>query len=231
MRSTDGVNYPRPRLRDSRWWQTYASRRYQILFYVVFLMLILMPLAGTLGFPKTAIQWMLFGCLIAAIMPNASRDNFRAVFLGVLITGIILYVTDLVGPSMSFDSSLPLFAVLGLLAAGGAMLFVVSSKQISAETIYAALSVYLLVGLFFGLIYWSLDESIPGSLGAPTELTESGAVYYSFVTLSTLGYGDIIPRTDIARGIAIFEVIGGQLFLAVMIARLIGLFRPARPNN
>jgi voltage-gated potassium channel Kch len=55
-------------------------------------------------------------------------------------------------------------------------------------------------------------------------LSEQSAVYYSFVTLATLGYGDILPRSDIARGIATFEVIGGQLFLAVMVARLIGAF-------
>ena len=64
----------------------------------------------------------------------------------------------------------------------------------------------------------------PGSLTGPDPVTELTAVYYSFVTLATLGYGDYLPRTDIARGIATFEVIGGQLFLAVMVARLIGAF-------
>jgi hypothetical protein len=58
----------------------------------------------------------------------------------------------------------------------------------------------------------------------PDPITELSRVYYSFVTLATLGYGDFLPRTDIARGVATFEVIGGQLFLAVMVARLIGAF-------
>ncbi len=217
-------SHPLHRIRDSNWWQAYASHRYEILFFALLLMLILMPLAGTLGFSTTAIQWLLFGCVIAAIMPNTNRRNFRFVFVVAVIAGILLYVTDLVGPSMSFDSSLPLFSVLGLFAAASAMRFVVKSTHVSAETMYAALSTYLLVGLFFGLIYWSLEQSFPGSIAGPSELTETGAVYYSFVTLSTLGYGDITPRSDIARGIAVFEVIGGQLFLAVMIARLIGLF-------
>ena len=50
------------------------------------------------------------------------------------------------------------------------------------------------------------------------------AIYFSFVTLATLGYGDIVPRTDVARGFAIVEGVGGQLFLAVLIARLVSLY-------
>ena len=49
-------------------------------------------------------------------------------------------------------------------------------------------------------------------------------MYFSFVTLATLGYGDIVPRTDVARGLAIVEGVGGQLFLAVLVARLVSLY-------
>jgi hypothetical protein len=99
---------------------------------------------------------------------------------------------------------------------------------VNRETLYAALSTYLLAGLFFGEIYWSVENIRPGSLVGPDPTTEFTSIYYSFVTLATLGYGDFLPRTDIARGLATFEVIGGQLFLAVMVARLIGLFVPPR---
>jgi voltage-gated potassium channel len=50
------------------------------------------------------------------------------------------------------------------------------------------------------------------------------AIYYSFVTLATLGYGDIVPRSELARGLAIMEALAGQLSLAVMIARLVSLY-------
>ena len=49
-------------------------------------------------------------------------------------------------------------------------------------------------------------------------------MYFSFVTLATLGYGDIVPRTEVAQGLAIVEGVGGQLFLAVLIARLVSLY-------
>ena len=49
-------------------------------------------------------------------------------------------------------------------------------------------------------------------------------IYYSFVTLTTLGYGDIVPRSEVVRGLAIMEAVAGQLYLAVMIARLVSLY-------
>ena len=50
------------------------------------------------------------------------------------------------------------------------------------------------------------------------------ALYFSFITLATVGYGDIVPRSDVARGLAIVEGVGGQLFLAVLVARLVSLY-------
>ena len=57
------------------------------------------------------------------------------------------------------------------------------------------------------------------------------AIYFSFVTLATLGYGDIVPRTDVARGLAIVEGVGGQLSLAVMVARLVSLYGRGEPGG
>ena len=119
---------------------------------------------------------------------------------------------------------LALYGLIGLLAAAGTLRFAVSADRVDSEIVYAALSTYLLAGLFFGQIYWSIEQAWPGSLTGPDPVSDSTAVYYSFVTLATLGYGDYLPRSDLARGIATFEVIGGQLFLAVMVARLIGAF-------
>jgi voltage-gated potassium channel Kch len=74
-----------------------------------------------------------------------------------------------------------------------------------------------------GLLYWVLGQ-IHSGMFSDTDLSRSGAIYFSFVTLATLGYGDIVPRTDVARGLAIVEGVGGQLFLAVLVARLLSLY-------
>jgi hypothetical protein len=79
------------------------------------------------------------------------------------------------------------------------------------------------------VFYWVLERTWPGSLAIPGEGAQSNfslvlAIYYSFVTLATLGYGDIVPRSEVARGLAIVEAVAGQLYLAVMIARLVSLY-------
>jgi voltage-gated potassium channel Kch len=92
------------------------------------------------------------------------------------------------------------------------------------EHLYAALSAYLLAGIFFGIFYWVLEQIAPRTFAAAGDFSRMSAIYFSFVTLATLGYGDIVPRTDVARGLAIVEGVGGQLFLAVMVARLVSLY-------
>jgi voltage-gated potassium channel Kch len=64
---------------------------------------------------------------------------------------------------------------------------------------------------------------------APTGKGPARWLYFSFVTLATLGYGDIVPRADVARSLAIVEGVGGQLFLAVLVARLVSLY--SKPGN
>lgn len=81
----------------------------------------------------------------------------------------------------------------------------------------------MLAGIYFGLLYWTIEHVYPGMFSS-SDLSRGGAIYFRFVTLATPGYGDIVPRTDVACGLAIVEGVGGQLFLAVLVARLVSLY-------
>jgi hypothetical protein len=103
------------------------------------------------------------------------------------------------------------------------------ASAVTSEHLYAALSAYLLAGLSLGILYWTLEQAWPGSLAMsgpaasnPFHLTEG--IYFSFITLATVGYGDMVPGNDVVRGLAIVEAIAGQFYLAVMIARLMSLY-------
>lgn len=210
--------------RDHALWRAYSRSRYAILFYALLLMLVAMPAAGTLGLPQFVIKIATAVCLLAAIMPNATKQS-RLIIMGLILSLIILrFISEREDVPIDFGPVLALFALTGLLATAGTLRFVVRSPRVDSETIYAALSTYLLAGLFFGVLYSAMEYMWPGSFAGPDEFTQASAVYYSFVTQATLGYGDFLPRSELARGVATFQVIGGQLYLAVMVARLIGAF-------
>ena len=214
----------RQHIRESRFWQTYQRHRYIILFYALLLTMIVMPIATAIGLPAVLIRILLAVCLFAALMPSATRHTRAALFSATLLLVVARSLSESGRVPVNSGLVLAVVSFAGLAAAGAALRFAIASKTVDAETVYAALSTYLLAGIFFGEVYFSIEQIRPASFVGPDAFTEPVGIYYSFVTLATLGYGDYLPRTDIARGVATLEVIGGQLFLAVLVARLIGAF-------
>ncbi len=120
---------------------------------------------------------------------------------------------------------------------------IINRDQVGADVIYAAMSAYLLLGVTWSFFYALMEIITPGAFnfGALGTQLESGAphgqlrllTYYSLVTLSTLGYGDITPVTSLARSFSAMEAVTGQLFIAVLLARLVGLHiaQKKQPND
>jgi len=107
------------------------------------------------------------------------------------------------------------------------MRFIFSAEKVTADVIYAACAVYFLLSFIFVPIYGILETAIPGSyvdntLGGPVQWQQF--VYYSLITLSTAGYGDILPTTMWARMLSGIEVTIGVLYVAILVARLVSLY-------
>ena len=97
---------------------------------------------------------------------------------------------------------------------------------ITAVSIQAAVAIYLLFGMMWANAYLMAIQLDPHSFQSAVRLSSSSVsewYYYSYVTLTTLGYGEIIPVSRVARALAVGEALTGQLYLAVLIARLIGM--------
>lgn len=108
--------------------------------------------------------------------------------------------------------------------------FVLRPGLVGADRLYAAVSVYILLGFFWALGYFAL-EHWSGAAFATTVPQLSGhrfsygdLLYFSFVTLTSTGYGDIVPVSQGARSLAVFEHIVGVMYIAILIARLAGLY-------
>lgn len=209
---------------ESAFWQAYGRRRYAILFYSLLIFLAVAPVVGNSPLAHLAVN-LIFGiCLLLAVLPSSTKRDRIFLTSAVMLLIVVRIVSERDDVPIDFGPVLVLYGLTGLLAAAGTFRFAVTSSRIDGETIYAALSAYLLAGLFFGVIYSAIEFMAPGSIKGPDALTITNATYYSFVTLATLGYGDFLPHSALARGVATVEVIGGQLYLAVMVARLIGAF-------
>jgi hypothetical protein len=113
------------------------------------------------------------------------------------------------------------------------MRYIFTAEQVTADVIYAACAVYFLLSFFFVPVYGILESAIPGSfvdntLGSPVHWQQF--VYYSLVTLSTAGYGDILPANMWARMLAGLEATIGVLYVAILVARLVSLYEVRRRN-
>lgn len=127
-----------------------------------------------------------------------------------------------------------LFQILFLsYISGHILMHLVRARAINADLIFAALCLYLVVGLIFGSGFVAIELLLPGSikLSGIYAITDpeyyrhlqTELLYFSYVTLSTLGYGDISPNLPLARSICALEALTGQVYLAVIIARIVGL--------
>jgi len=98
-------------------------------------------------------------------------------------------------------------------------------KKVTADVIYGAICVYLLIGLVWGAGYSFLEIYHPASfeLGKFSDADLTQFIYFSYVTMTTLGYGDITPLSSPAQFLSVLEAMTGQLYLAIIIARLVGM--------
>jgi hypothetical protein len=115
------------------------------------------------------------------------------------------------------------------------LVFILRAPKVDSEVLCAGISVYLLIGLVWALAYVIVSKQDPKAFAfsAPRDLSDGmtrfNAFYYSFMTLTTVGYGDITPVSKVARMLAVMESMSGTLFVGVLIARLVSLYSAPSP--
>ena len=149
--------------------------------------------------------------------------------LAIATVGIVMNILALYFDALPFKalSLLTLFVFLAL-AVQQAFMQVAFTNKLDVNRIYGAICIYLLLGVLWSVAYFAMHLLNPDSFAgaaSPDEATGAGQwVYYSFVTLTTLGYGDILPVSPAARALAYAEAIFGVFYMAIVVAMVVSAY-------
>jgi voltage-gated potassium channel len=197
-----------------------------ILFLALFILIFLVP--ATSNSRELLMSIALGVVVIAGIFATDYRKNVF-VILFLLGTGVLIaMVLDFLFPQARFISIIAyILTILSLIFSTIALVAHVGrSEKADRSTILSAINSYLLIGLTGSLLLFTVDLILPESFLA----LEAGAgnlndfIYFGIVTLTTLGYGDISPEGYLARAMATFIALAGQLYLVIIMALIIGKY-------
>ena len=212
--------------------------RFLVLLILLVLLLVTTPLIPLSGYPvlTRCVIGALFMAIILSAVFTVSQRRITVVVAWVLAAlAIIAYVADSLNSSMWLSVARHVLSIAVLVYTIVLILtYLFASERVTLNTIYASLCAYLLIGLLWAVVYSFIDLLQPGAFAGAA--VDDGSVlnmrfgtgsvepiYYSLVTLTTLGYGDITPMTAPARMFSAIEAVLGQLYIAVLVARLVGL--------
>jgi hypothetical protein len=195
-------------------------------------LLIIFPFLGDIARPIIRIL-PVAGVFVAGVVAvDPGRAHVRLAYI-LAATQVILTASSLIfrGSPVLYLIALILVTMaitaLILLTIYTVLRYVLKARVITPDQIYAGISVYLMLGFAFGAIFYLLTILEPRSFSVNSGTLQPGdtadLMYFSFITLATLGYGDITPISRIGRSLAELEALAGTLYMAVFMARLVSM--------
>lgn len=209
------------------------SYRYSTLFVSLIFFFVVMPFFDRGDYAQLVTELALLGMLAFFVYLVSHKRRIFIISISLAIPATLGTVGDIVFKD-------PRLEIIGLFCTAIFLAYVLwvffmnlfKSKVVDTNMIYGAVVIYLLMAIECGLVYALLETHVPGSfdLGTVTSTTLSSndalvrnLIYYSFITLTTTGYGDIVPITQTARYFSMLESFLGQLYLTILVARLVGM--------
>ncbi|MDE0886665.1 MAG: ion channel [Myxococcota bacterium] len=205
--------------------------RYRYAYLLATLILLILGRPFLPDFGKNFVIAMLALSLMTAAVTSASKQ-YQA-WVGVVMTCLIVFCSLAPDDFMGLNTAVvvPFMGVAYWSFTGVLILRRVAegNEGITGDTINGAVCVYLMMGLGWSHAYALLEALAPGSYTITPEMTQivghsfERFIGFSFVTLTTLGYGNVVPLTPRAEAVATAEAVAGQLYLAVLLARFVAI--------
>jgi Ion channel len=200
-----------------------------LLACLLLLIFVVTPLVelGAIGQLTVGVIWALLGVL--SVLVVSGRRAARVVILGATVVGLATAIMDrptVLSAVLARGSAAVALAALGGVIGRAAF----GPGRVTWHRVQGAIALYLILGLLFAHLYGLLNAlvpeafaNVPPGLSAHAVFYRGPLLYFSFVTLTTTGYGDIVPLHAIVRSLVTLEAVIGQLFPATLLARLVSL--------
>lgn len=200
--------------------ERFRAAKYTLLFLTIAAALFLEPFMAEVHYVLAAVIFV----LLLAVLSLLNLPRHRLIFC--FATLMIAFFLE------CLHYEIPALALYAVFLSGACLILLnhlFAEKNVTMDTIRGGIGVYFLIGFLWAVLYRLLLVFRPESISFPEGKHYFSAVlYYSFTTLSSLGFGDIVPVGHIARNLTILEASLGPIYLAVFIARLVGLHMGAR---
>ena len=206
------------------------QNNFYYLFVALLLLIFFVPVATDLKLFSDAAIRAIGTSTVLAVGVWSFQGCRRAFLAGMLLaaTGIVVSIAASAFGSVAYGvASMIVFIAFLAVAVLESLRKVLFSAEMSANRLVGAVCIYLMLGVIWALAYAMLHLLAPDSFRLP-DAAAAGSMahwnYYSFVTLTTLGYGDVVPVSATARVFAATEAVFGQLYIAIFVAGLVGGF-------
>jgi len=208
------------------------------LLVALLLFLAAIPLADDLGIGGAPIiRGLVFsGLLVIGVWSLKGGGHYFTVGIIFVVAGVILNILA-VQMHASFFQHASLLSMIGflLVAISFTLRQVAFVTDISANRLFGAVCVYLLLGVIWALAYSMIELTMPGAFSGFEAWADRGFdsewIYFSFVTMTTLGYGDLLPVSATARAMAYMQAVFGQFYIAILVAGLVSAYITKRQSR
>jgi len=200
--------------------------RYLFLLISILLMFGLRPLLEGLRANSLLVNLFFSAVLMSGVYAASPKRHVFYISLAIASPALIISWAGYIVSAHSFVFVGKVFAGLFYIFLIIVILkYIFKEKVITGDMIIGAICAYLLLGMMWASMFSIIEILQPGSFNLPEGMDSelSNFSYFSFVTLTTLGYGDITPLTATSRSLSLLEAVTGQLYIAILIARLVGI--------
>jgi hypothetical protein len=211
-------------------------QRYGLVLTALVAVFLIQGIAEPSGVEEVLVSVLLGITLMLALWTTKAHSSVIVLAGGLVIAAVVVSVVEALAGNVDEGPvriiNLLLVAVAPWAIVAGVARTIRARQGVTLEAVFGVLSLYLLLGMFFAFTYGAIDRLGPHDFFAGEQTaTTSHCLYYSFTTLTTVGYGDLTAATNLGRTLSALEALMGQIYLVTIVALIVSNLGRMRPSG